>query len=157
MSEQALTAFKMTKRIAIGFLKLVLYVAFVATAVYFAPKILSKALNTPYPLAVITSGSMWPVLKTNDLVFMKGIEGSEAQIGQIIIYKNQNGFTIHRLIRKENGKLITQGDTNQVEDKPIEESDVIGRVLYIKNNPLRIPYIGALARSVGPKLTNLSN
>jgi signal peptidase len=144
------------KRVIIGIVKVILYVVFVAAAVYYTPKILSKTLHTQYPLATITSGSMWPVLKVNDLILMKGISGNQAQIGQIIIYQNTAGFTIHRLIRKENGKLITQGDANDVEDAPIAESQVVGRIVYIfGNHPFRIPYLGAISRSLGPTIQDL--
>ncbi len=145
------------KKIILGFTKLIAYLAFVAVAVYYTPKILSKKLGTPYPLATITSGSMWPVLQTNDLILMKGISGSQAQVGQIIVYKNAGGFTIHRLIRRENGKLITKGDANDIEDKPVAESEVVGRAVYIKNKPLRIPYLGMVAKNVGPGMQKIQN
>ena len=145
----------MLKRIIINLVKIILYLAFVVLAVYYTPKVLSQVLHTQYPLATITSGSMWPVLKTNDLIFMKGISGSQAEIGQIIIYQNTKGFTIHRLIRKQNGKLVTKGDANNVEDTPITEADVVGRAVYIGKSPFRIPYLGAVARSLGPQIQNL--
>lgn len=138
----------MTKKIVIGIVKVVLYVAFVAAAIYYTPKILSKELNTPYPLATITSGSMWPVLKTNDLILMKGITAAQAQIGQIIVYKTAQGFTIHRLIRIDNGQLITKGDANDVEDVPVMPSQVIGRAVYVGSQPFRIPYLGLIARNL---------
>lgn len=146
----------MTKRIFIGAIKVVLYVVFVATAVYYTPKILSKQLHTQYPLATITSGSMWPALKTNDLILMKGISGTEAQIGQTVIYQNSKGFTIHRLIKRQGGKLVTKGDANDVEDAPITESQVIGRIVYVfGSHPFRIPYLGAVARNLGPAIQEL--
>lgn len=147
----------MVNRIAKGAIKVVLYIAFVVAAVYYTPKILAKALHTQYPLATITSGSMWPVLKVNDLILVKGITGKEAQIGQIIIYQNPRGFTIHRLIRRQNNFLITQGDANNVEDSPVRESDVVGRTVYIGKSPFRIPYLGLIARSLGPKIQKLEN
>ena len=142
----------MFKKIAIGITKVAVYLAVVALAIYYTPRVLSKQLKTDYPLATITSGSMWPALKTNDLILMRGMSGREAEIGQIIIYKNSKGFTIHRLIRKENGKLITKGDANSVEDPAIKPEDVIGRIVYIGKHPFRIPYLGAVARNLGPKL-----
>ena len=145
----------MLKKTIITLIKIVLYLAFVALAVYFTPKVLSRILHTQYPLATITSGSMWPTLKTNDLILMKGISGSQAEVGQIIIYQNVKGFTIHRLIRKQNGKLITKGDANNVEDAPITEADVVVRAVYIGKNPFRIPYLGAVARNLGPQIQNL--
>ncbi len=147
----------MPKRIFVGIIKVVAYLAFVAAAVYYTPKILSKQLGTPYPLATITSGSMWPLLKTNDLILMKGISGSQAQVGQIIVYKNAGGFTIHRLIRRENGKLITKGDANDIEDKPVAESEVVGRAVYFKNKPLRIPFLGMVAKNIGPGVQRIEN
>lgn len=144
----------MLKKIFIALLKITAYFAFVALAVYYTPRILSKILNTPYPLATITSGSMWPQLKVNDLIFMKGAKGREAEVGQIIIFKNQNGFTIHRLIRKEGNKLITKGDANNVEDSPITEDQVIGRTVNWGQKPLRIPYLGVIAKNLGPSLSN---
>ena len=143
----------MAKRFFVGIIKLLLYIAFVAAAIYFTPKILAKALHTQYPLATITSGSMWPVLKTDDLIVMKGINGRDAEVGEIIVYQNTaQGFTIHRLMRKENGVLVTKGDANDVEDPPIEEKDVTGTIVTIGKWPLRIPYLGFIARQFGPKL-----
>ena len=138
----------LAKRALIGFIKVVLYIAFVVAAVYYTPKILSKELHTQYPLATITSGSMWPVLKVNDLILMKGMTGDQAEVGQIIIYQNSKGFTIHRFIRKQDGMLVTQGDANDVEDSPIMPSQVIGRIVYIGHSPFRIPYLGVIARNL---------
>ena len=138
-------------------IKTVLYLVFVAAAVIYTPKIMAKALHTPYPLATITSGSMWPVLKTDDLILMKGATADEVSVGQIIIYKNQRGFTIHRLIKKEKGKLVTKGDANNVEDNPIEPAAVIGRVVYIGKNPARIPMMGVIARNLGAQINHLES
>src|SRR3989338_7538728 len=133
-----------------------IYVAFVASAIYFTPKILAKAMHTEYPLATITSGSMWPALKVNDLILMKGVSGSEVEIGQIIVYQNASqGFTIHRLVRKENGMLVTKGDANEAEDSPISEKDVIGRIVSIGTWQFHLPYLGIIARKLGPKIQEL--
>ena len=146
----------MVKRLTIGLIKFAIYVAFVAAAIYFTPKILAKVLHTEYPLATITSGSMWPVLKVNDLILMKGVSGSEVEIGQIIVYQNASqGFTIHRLVRKENGMLVTKGDANEAEDSPISEKDVIGRIVSIGTWQFHLPYLGIIARKLGPKIQEL--
>lgn len=145
----------MVGKILTGILKLFTYLVCVAFAVYFTPKVLSNVLHTQYPIATITSGSMWPVLKVNDLVLMRGITGSEAEVGQVVIFKNQKGFTIHRLIRKAPGVLVTKGDANNVEDAPIKESDVIGRAVYVGKSPFRIPYLGFVARNFGPKILEI--
>ena len=142
----------MVRRLGRGLIKVAAYVAFVAASIYFTPKILAKALKTEYPLATITSGSMWPALEVHDLILMKGISGNEVGVGDIIVYRNPNGFTIHRLVRKENGALVTRGDANDVDDQPIAESDVVGRIVSIGSWPVHIPYLGIIARELGPKI-----
>ena len=152
------TLIPMLKRVVIGIVKVVLYVAFVGAAVYYTPKILSRTLHTPYPLATVISGSMWPGLKINDIILMKGITADQAEVGQIIIFKNpEKGFTIHRLIRKNENILVTQGDANNVEDAPIKPEDVIGRVVYIGSKPLRIPYLGLIAKNLGPEIQKIES
>jgi len=145
----------MLKKILKNSAKVAIYLVVVGFAIVYTPRFLSRALHTQYPLATITSGSMWPTLKANDLIFMKGINGNEAEVGQIIIFKNPKGFTIHRLVRKQNGLLITRGDANNIDDKPIKPEDVIGRAVYVGEKPFRIPHLGALARNLGPKLPNV--
>src|SRR3989344_1072105 len=149
-----------------GIVKFVLYIAFVAVLVIYTPRILSNVLDTEYPMATITSSSMWPQLKQDDLILVKGVSGADVEVGQIIIFRNSKGFTIHRLVRREDdpdapdragGKLITKGDANSVEDQPILEEDVIGRVVYIQDNPFRIPKAGLIARNLGPKINQNNN
>lgn len=146
------------KKLLIGIGKIVLYLSFVAVLVYATPKLLSKVLRTPYPMATITSGSMWPALRVDDLILMQGVSGKDVKIGEIIVYQNASqGFTIHRLIRKEEGQLVTRGDANEAEDQPIAEADVIGRILTIGIWPVRIPYLGIIAREFGPQLQKIQN
>ena len=140
------------KRFLIVILKVVLYVAFLLLLMYGTPKVLSKVLHTQYPMAAITSGSMWPVLKTGDLILMKGAHAGEVSVGQIIVFKNTNGFTIHRLIRKEGERYITKGDANNVEDRPIQASDIVGRAVYMGEKPFRVPKLGFMAKYVSSKL-----
>jgi signal peptidase I len=145
----------MLKRILFGTLKFLLYLIFVGAAVYYTPTLLAKALQTPYPLATITSGSMWPVLKENDLILMRGLSGKDAQIGMIIVYKNPQGFTIHRLVKKDGDKLVTRGDANNIDDTPIASADVIGTVVnWWWGGPVRIPAVGSIARNFGKTINN---
>jgi hypothetical protein len=51
--------------------------------------------------------------------------------------------------------ITTKGDANNVEDSPIKTSDVVGRAVYIGKHPFRIPYLGSVARGLGPKIQEL--
>lgn len=123
----------------------VVYLAFLGALVYGTPKLLTKVLNTPYPMAVITSGSMWPELKKGDMVLIQGIEGKEdIETGDIVVYENEKGFTIHRVVKMDDLTLITKGDANNNQDSPVRYEEVIGKTVVLGEKPLRIPFLGSI-------------
>lgn len=122
------------------------YLAVIAILIFVLPKLLSFGLRTPTPMAAITSGSMWPVLKQGDLIFIQGINSEDLKIGDIIVYRNQinNTFTIHRIAKVEQNFITTKGDANFQEDPPVRYEDIVGRAVAISNKPLRLPYLGSI-------------
>ena len=131
----------------------ILYIAILVGLIYGTPKILSKVLDTQYPMAAITSGSMWPTLKKGDLIFIKGVKGKEEiQVGDIVVYQNPKGFTIHRVVRMNGGTLVTKGDANNIEDSPIPYRDLIGKTVKFKDKPFRMPYVGNVSILINQKL-----
>jgi signal peptidase len=121
----------------------VVYVAVLVGLIYGIPKGLAFALKTEYPMAAITSGSMWPTLKKGDLVLIKGVTNKEeVKIGDIIVYRNPQGFTIHRIVSTNETTIITKGDANNVSDAPVSYDEIIGKTLTFNNKPLRIPLLG---------------
>ena len=121
----------------------ILYIVILVVLVWGVPKGLAYALKTEYPIASITSGSMWPALKKGDMVLIKGIAGpEEINEGDIIVYENPKGFTIHRVIRINEDTVVTKGDANNVADSPVKYEDIIGKTLTFNQNPIRIPFIG---------------
>lgn len=130
-----------------GALNAAVYLVIVGGIVLGVPKLLSATLHTPYPMAAITSGSMWPALKEGNLVFIHGdIKKEDIKVGDIIVYRNQqNGtFTIHRVTKLKPTTLITRGDANLKDDAPVAYEDVVGRALTFSGKPVHIPYLGAI-------------
>lgn len=124
----------------------IIYIAVLIVLIYGIPKGLVYILDTQYPMASITSGSMWPALKKGDLIFIKGIEGKdEIKVGDIVVYKNSKGFTIHRVIEINENTILTRGDANNVNDSPVSYEEIIGKPLTIKNKPFRIPFVGLVS------------
>ena len=119
-----------------------IYIIIVIALAVGTPKALCYILNTEYPVASITSSSMWPTLKKSDIVFIKGADKSELEIGDIIVYKNEKGFTIHRIIELNKETLKTKGDANNISDKLIKYEDVVGKTVNLSGKPLRIPKLG---------------
>jgi signal peptidase I len=124
---------------------LALYGAFVLGAVYYTPTFLSRALDTPYPMAAVTSSSMWPTLHKGDLVVLKGVHGlDDLSVGDIIAFRHEDGFAIHRIAKIEGDRITTKGDANSIEDPAIGIQDVVGRVFKLGGNLVRVPYVGNL-------------
>jgi len=121
----------------------VLYVAVLIGLIYGIPKGLTYVLKTDYPMASITSGSMWPALKEGDFIFIKGIENrEEIKVGDIIVYSNPKGFTIHRVIKLNEDTVVTKGDANNVNDSPVRYEEIVGKPLSFNDKPVRIPFLG---------------
>jgi len=132
----------------------IIYVAIIIGLIWGTPKALSYYLNTEYPMAAITSGSMWPELKKNDLVFIEGLQNNRnVQIGDIVVFTNErNAFTIHRIIELDEDTLVTKGDANNIDDKPIKYEDIVGRLYKIGDWNARIPKLGFISTSVSKKI-----
>lgn len=126
---------------------LAVYVLIIAGIIFGLPNFLVWKLHTTYPMAAITSGSMWPVLKEGDLVFIEGITAKEnIHVGDIVVFRNrQNGtLTIHRVVTITSDKITTKGDANFGTDNPVAYEDVIGKTYNIGEKPLHIPYLGSV-------------
>ena len=131
-------------------LELAIYGAIIIGIVWGVPRLLSKKLGTEYPIAAITSGSMWPVLKTGDIVLIKTVPKEELKIGDIVVWQNEKGFTIHRIAELASTTLTTKGDANFTKDESVLYSDIIGRtVMRSAAKPLRIPYFGYISVIAG--------
>lgn len=89
---------------------------------------------------VIASGSMQPTLNVGDMVIVLSTPAKTIKIGDIIQYQTAQEPTIHRVIDKyEAGGttwFITQGDANNAPDDPVNERQVMGKVV------LTIPKLG---------------
>lgn len=99
-----------------------------------------------YKAYVITTNSMEPELKKDDVVVIKKAKAYNLKQGDIITFK-QNGETItHRIVQIddiEDGKLyITKGDNNNVQDEQGLRFDQIEGKLVIK-----IPQLGKMVAS----------
>lgn len=87
-----------------------------------------------YTFFEVATGSMYPTMEIGDVVVVKITK--EVEQNDIIVYKDDESIITHRLIEKNDDELIAKGDANNSEDKPIEESMVLGKVVKI------IPKIG---------------
>ena len=93
-----------------------------------------------YKTVLITSGSMEDTISKGDLVLVKEIDGTEAAIGDILFFRKDEGFVVHRYVGDDERLLsegnpaymITKGDNNDIEDiERLDPEDVFGRVIVL--------------------------
>ena len=87
-----------------------------------------------YTFFEVATGSMTNTINIGDIVVVKVNEAFKEN--DIIVYKEENSFITHRVIKIDGQDLITRGDANNSEDKPIKSDQILGKVIYI------IPKIG---------------
>ena len=92
------------------------------------------------PLIVLTD-SMYPEIKSGDLIFCKTVEAEEVNEGDVISFfdpaGNGSAVVTHKVerIEKENGKLsfVTKGINNNTEDRlPVPADNLVGK--YIEHS-----------------------
>lgn len=75
---------------------------------------------------------MEPTLNVHALIIIQ--EQNEYETGDIVTYKDKNGSVVtHRIIEKQEDKLITKGDNNNTTDEPIEQKQIFGKVRFYSN------------------------
>lgn len=82
-----------------------------------------------YSLFQTKTGSMIPTIEIGDIVIVK--LGDDVKQDDIITYKEGNSLITHRITQIDSDKIITKGDNNNTEDKPISREDIVGKVVYI--------------------------
>jgi len=119
--------------------------------------ILWVSFGTQNPFYVVSSGSMEPVLKVNDVLIVRdGGSFDDLKVGEIIVFDRPEGgdrVIVHRvveIIEDRDGEIIirTKGDANPSSipgtDFPITGEDYIGRVVYV------IPGVGLITKIISP-------
>lgn len=111
------------------------------------------------PFYVVSSGSMVPVLKINDVLIVRdGGSWDDLKIGDIIVFDRPEGsdrVIVHRIVDINVGSdgeriVRTRGDANPASipgtDYPIRQDDYIGKVIYV------IPGIGIITKVISPPI-----
>src|SRR5439155_16602049 len=106
-----------------------------------------------------TGDSMLPSVWPGDLLTVHRQSFSEFQSGEIVLYEREagentlirpygpaspGGFVAHRVVGRRGGKLITRGDSLHQNDAPVDEEQVLGRVVSISRNgrPVGLDFTG---------------
>lgn len=82
-----------------------------------------------YSLFEVATGSMKPTIQIGDVVIVKITK--DVNENDIIVYIDGDDIITHRLVEKNENNIVTRGDANNSEDKPIQENMIIGQVIKI--------------------------
>ncbi len=98
--------------------------------------------------------SMYPFIKNGDVIIVEARNGRSVGIGDIIFYRRPDGsLTAHRLVkinsRKDGKVLITKGDAMKNIDPPVNDTQVMGRVILIEENERKLKLNGWSGRVYG--------
>ncbi len=117
------------------------------------------AFDTNNPFYVVSSNSMVPTLKVNDvLVVRDGGSWSTLEVGDIIVFDRPDGqdrVIVHRIVEIDDspdGERIvrTKGDANPASipgtDYPIRKENYIGTVVYV------MPGAGLITQVISPPI-----
>ena len=76
----------------------------------------------------VKTGSMEDGIHTGDYILV--LKKSDYKIGDIVTYEKEGYHITHRIIKKNNNKIITKGDANNTPDDEIKADRIIGKVIY---------------------------
>ena len=79
---------------------------------------------------------MKPTINPGDMILVKKTDIDKLEKGDIITFNKDNIVATHRIEEIDGDSITTKGDNNNLEDTPINKSDVIGRFVF------SIPKIG---------------
>lgn len=85
-----------------------------------------------YSILSTETGSMSPTIETGDMIIIK--IGDEIKENDIITYQKDNVLITHRIEQIDGNTIIAKGDYNNIQDEPINKSQVIGKVVHIIHN-----------------------
>ena len=80
-----------------------------------------------YSLFEVQTGSMHGTIESGDWIIVK--TSRDVNIGDIVTFKHGNDFITHRIIESYKGTYVTKGDANNTKDDPIDQSQIVGRVV----------------------------
>lgn len=105
-----------------------------------AKSLMGNVLPMPfgYGGAVVLSGSMEPTIMTDELILVKAQDSYE--VDDIVVYQSGKMLVVHRIVEIDGDMITTRGDANNVNDDPVERTQIKGRVFA------HIPRVGAVVR-----------
>ncbi len=85
-----------------------------------------------YSMFEVQTGSMADEINAGDWIIVKLT--SKVAIDDVITYKLKDEYVTHRIVEVYKGTYITKGDANNAKDDPVDQSQIIGKVVKVLAN-----------------------
>lgn len=85
-----------------------------------------------YSIFEVQTGSMAETINPGDWIVVKLTR--KVKLDDIVTYKLDGEYITHRIIEVYNGTYVTRGDANNVKDEPIDQNQIVGKVVKIFPN-----------------------
>jgi signal peptidase len=85
-----------------------------------------------YSIFEVQTGSMEETINAGDWIIVKLTQ--KVKLDDIVTYRLDKEYITHRIIEVYNGTYITKGDANNAKDDPIDQSQIVGKVVKILGN-----------------------
>jgi hypothetical protein len=108
----------------------------------------------------VHGGSMWPWLRPEDELEIRREELARIAPGQIVLFERDARLFAHRVLRRlaaagsSAPQLITKGDTLAAADAPVNEAELLGRVVAVRRGRREI-HLDTLPQAVLGRLCAL--
>ncbi|WP_457752568.1 signal peptidase I [Thermococcus sp.] len=121
--------------------------------------VIGVVFDRPILISYAYSDSMSPTIEKGDLFFINPF--SKGDVGDIIVFKMNNEWTVHRVYAKDIDGYITKGDNNVATDQQegknpkITKENIIGTVITLGGKPVKVPGAGNYIQELSRKGSNL--
>ena len=85
-----------------------------------------------YSIFEVQTGSMEESISAGDWIIVKLTQN--VKLKDVITYKLDNDYITHRVIEVYNGTYITKGDANNAKDNPVDQTQIVGKVVKVLGN-----------------------
>lgn len=82
-----------------------------------------------YSMFEVQTGSMSDYIEAGDWIILKLTKNVDTN--DVITYKQDGNYITHRIIEAYNGTYITKGDANSSKDEPIDQTQIVGKVVKV--------------------------
>jgi hypothetical protein len=71
---------------------------------------------------------MWPAIADGELLRIEPLN-SALKVGDIVLFRGEQGLKAHRIVRRRGARLVTQGDSSHEADGEVSYQQVLGLVV----------------------------